>query len=69
LDEDKAPKEGANDADDFSDALDEAKDAANAEEVEGRLLHVWSMFWSDWITDAFSNLSRIEIVLTILSKD
>jgi hypothetical protein len=69
LDEVEAPGEGADDADDFPDTLDEAEDAANADEVEERLLRVCSMLWSNWTTDAFSNLSRIKIVLTTSSKD
>ena len=63
------PGEGTDDDDDFAGALCEAEDAANAEEVEERLPRVWSMFRSDWTTDAFSNLSKIEIVLTTSSKD
>jgi hypothetical protein len=51
------------DDDDFCGSLGDAKDAANVKVVEARLLHVWSMFRSDWTTDAFSNLSRIEMVL------
>jgi hypothetical protein len=69
LEEAEAPGEGMNNDDDFAGALSEAEDAANAKVVEERLLCVWSMFRSDWITNAFSNLSKIKIVLTTLSKD
>jgi hypothetical protein len=65
----EAVGEGTDDDDDFCDALCEPGDAANADVVEERLLRVWSMFRSDWTTEAFSNLSRIEIVLTTSSKD
>jgi hypothetical protein len=64
-----AEYDGVDDDDDFCGGLTEAEDAANAELVEARLLRVWSMFRSDWTTDAFSNLSKIEIVLTTSSKD
>jgi hypothetical protein len=50
-------------------SFDDDEDAANAEVVEERLLRVWSMFQSDCITDGLSNLSRIEIVLTMSSKE
>jgi hypothetical protein len=69
LEEAEAPGEGTDDDDDFAGALGEDEDAANVKVVEERLLRVWSMFQSNWITGAFSNLLRIEIVLTTSSKD
>jgi hypothetical protein len=49
--------------------LDGLEDAENAEVVVDKLLRVWSMFRSDWITDGLSNLSRMEMVLTTSSKE
>jgi len=45
------------------------EDRAKVEVVEERLVHVWSMLQRDWITEGLSNLSRTEMVLTMLSKE
>ena len=49
--------------------LEADEDAANAELVEDKLMRIWSMFRSDWMTDGLSNLSRMEMVLTTSSKE
>ena len=61
--------EDADDVEGLCESLDGPEDAENAEVVEERLMRVWSMFRSDWMTDDLSNLSRIEMVLTISSKE
>ena len=43
--------------------------AEKAEVVPDKLLRVWSMFLSDWITDCLSNLSKTEMVCTTSSKE
>ena len=53
----------------FWEALGGAKDTENAEEIEERLAHVWSIFQSTWITEGLSNLSRTEMVHTTSSKE
>ena len=56
--------------DDFGMGLCDAGSAENAVDVPDRLERVWSMFWSNWMTDCLSNLSRTaEMVLTMLSKE
>ena len=55
--------------DDFGKGLCDAGSAENAVDVPDRLERVWSMFWSNWITDYLSNLSRTEMVLTTSSKE
>ena len=57
------------DVEGFWEALGGAEDAENVEEVEERLAHVWSMFWSAWMTEGLSNLSRTEMVHTTSSKE
>ena len=61
--------EDADDVEGLCEGLDDPEDAENAEVVEERLMRVWSMFRSDWMTDDLSNLSRIEMVLTTSSKE
>ena len=53
----------------FCERLGTPEDAAKAEVVEERLARVWSMLQRDWITEGLSNLSRTEMVLTMLSKE
>jgi hypothetical protein len=54
---------------DVCERLEGDDNAENAEVVEDKLVRVWSMFRSDWMTDGLSNLSRIEIVLTTSSNE
>ena len=49
--------------------LEADEDTANAELVEDKLTCVWSMFRSDWMTDGLSNFLRMEMVLTMSSKE
>jgi hypothetical protein len=50
-------------------AFCEAESAENAVDVPERLVRVWSMFRSDWMTDCLSNLSRTEMVRITSSKE
>jgi hypothetical protein len=54
---------------DVCERLEGGDDAANAEVVEDKLVCVWSMLRSDWMTDGLSNLSRIKMVLTTSSNE
>ena len=67
--EEEGEEEDAGAVDAFCDCLGAPVDAAKAEVVEERLVCVWSMLWSDWITDGLSNLSRTEMVHTMSSKE
>ena len=53
----------------FCECLGAPEDAAKVEVVEERLACVWSMLQRDWTTEGLSNLSRTEMVLTMLSKE
>ena len=54
---------------DVCERLEGDDDSENAEVVEDKLVRIWSMFQSDWMTDGLSNLSRIEMVLTTSSNE
>ena len=67
--EEEGEEDDAGNVDAFWRHLGGAEDAANAEVVEDKFVHVWSIFQSDWTTDCLSNLSRTEMVRTMLSKE
>ena len=67
--EEEGEGDDASNVDAFWGCLGGAENVANAEVVEDRLAHVWSMFRSDWTTDCLSNLSRTEILWMTLSKE
>jgi hypothetical protein len=61
--------EGAGNVECFWEGLDNPDNAANAEVVVDKLMYIWSMFQSNWMTDGLSNLSKMEIVLITSSKE
>ena len=67
----KEEREGEVDdaVDGFCSTICEAECAENTVDVPERLVCVWFMFLSNWMTDCLSNLSRTEMVHIMLSKE
>ena len=67
--EEEGQGDDAGNVDVFWRCLGGAEDAVNAEVVEDKFAHVWSIVRSDWTTDCLSNLSRTEMVRATSSKE